>query len=242
MPFQQISPQSVISLFQTNLSEMILSGELQIGDRLPSESEIARKTGLSKSAVHQGIKELEKQGFIRIVPRKGLYVNDYARYGTIETLNALVNYHHNNLDLDTVRSILEFRGGNEGTAVALMIEHGQNKDLSQYRKWIEEIRRDEDPAQIEELLYQFHLQIGLDSQNTVIPMVINGFSTISRVFFRLWVDLMSREKVVQFLEDYTDAIEQGDLDQALLVYQKNKDDFLEHYQARFGSVYNRSSL
>lgn len=232
MPFQPISPQSVTSIFQNNLSEMIVSGELKIGDRLPPEAEMARQTGLSKSAVHQGIKELEKQGFVRIVPRKGLYVNDYRRYGTIETLKALVNYNHNNLDLDTVRSILEFRAGNEGTAVALMINRQQNKDLSQYRKWIEELKEMSDPEKMADLLYQFHLQIGIDSMNTVIPMVINGFSTISRVFFDLWIDLMDRTTIVTFLEDYLDAIEKGDLDQALQVYQTNADRFLEIYQTR----------
>lgn len=52
---------SVVHAFETR----ILSGELQVGDRLPSEAEIARMLNISTRSVREGLQVLETKGLVR---------------------------------------------------------------------------------------------------------------------------------------------------------------------------------
>lgn len=69
---------------------------------------------ISKSAVHIGIKNLERQGFLKIAPRHGTYVADYHESGNTDTPVALLRYRGNTLDKKTIKSILQFRKGRNG--------------------------------------------------------------------------------------------------------------------------------
>ena len=67
MKFKALVAPTIGELFDNTMQDMILSGELAIGEKLPTEQELAEELRISKSAVHQGIKRLERQGFLRIV-------------------------------------------------------------------------------------------------------------------------------------------------------------------------------
>lgn len=51
----------------------ILSGEYESGDHIP-ETEIAKKLGISRAPVREGIRELQNLGIIDFIPRRGNYV------------------------------------------------------------------------------------------------------------------------------------------------------------------------
>ena len=53
------------------MKKQILSGERKPGDRLPPERELAAQLGFSRGSVNQGMLDLARMGFLRIVPRKG---------------------------------------------------------------------------------------------------------------------------------------------------------------------------
>ena len=72
------------------LLEMILRGDLKIGDKLPSERQLAEMTKVSRSVVNSGIVELEECGFLTVKPRSGTYVADYRKAGNLDTLVLLL--------------------------------------------------------------------------------------------------------------------------------------------------------
>ena len=72
MTFKRIDAPSIKELFLSQLEEMILSGELEPGDRLPTERELADAMGISKTIVHEGIRELARTGFLDVASRKGV--------------------------------------------------------------------------------------------------------------------------------------------------------------------------
>lgn len=63
MAFKKIDAPSIKELFLTQMEETILSGELRPGDKLPSERELADTMDISKTVVHEGIRELSRRGF-----------------------------------------------------------------------------------------------------------------------------------------------------------------------------------
>ena len=92
MPFQKLVTPSLTDLFVSQMESMILSGELKPGEQLPTERELAARTDVSLAVVHSGITRLAEAGFLRVAPRKGVYVTDYLRTGNLETLNAILKY------------------------------------------------------------------------------------------------------------------------------------------------------
>lgn len=72
MPFQEISSPSLRKLFVQQLEGLILSGELRPGDRLPTERELADEMKISKTVVHEGLRELHQAGlFAGRIPQGG---------------------------------------------------------------------------------------------------------------------------------------------------------------------------
>ena len=107
MAFREIVAPTVKELFIQQLEGMILSGELRPGDRLPTERELADEIKISKTVVHEGLRELHRLGFLDIASRRGVTVADYAQTGSLETLMAIMDYHGGLPDEKTARSIVD---------------------------------------------------------------------------------------------------------------------------------------
>lgn len=78
--------------FLDRMLKEILSGQRNPGDRLPTESELAEQYGLRKTNVHLGLQELERLGFLRVVPRHATYVAPYWEQANLETLAAIMTH------------------------------------------------------------------------------------------------------------------------------------------------------
>ena len=93
MQFQKISTPSLKDLFVKELENKILSGELKVGDKLPSERELASSMQVSRAVVNAGIAELEQKGFLIIKPRIGTFVENFYKNGTLETFSSIMAAH-----------------------------------------------------------------------------------------------------------------------------------------------------
>lgn len=70
---KQFRHENLSSLVVDYLKNKILTGEYKEGDHI-LESNVARELGISRAPVREGIKELQNQGLIKFMPRKGNYV------------------------------------------------------------------------------------------------------------------------------------------------------------------------
>jgi DNA-binding GntR family transcriptional regulator len=71
--FATVSHTSLSSETAGALREAIMEGALEPGQRIV-ESAVAEHFGVSRAPVREAIMELQKQGLVRIVPRKGAFV------------------------------------------------------------------------------------------------------------------------------------------------------------------------
>ena len=133
MPFQEISSPSLRKLFVQQLEGLILSGELRPGDRLPTERELADEMNISKTVVHEGLRELHQLGFLQVESRKGVTVADYAQTGSLETLMAIMDYHGGLPDKKTASSILDLRYYLEAPALRQLAARHTPGDLAALR-------------------------------------------------------------------------------------------------------------
>ncbi|HYE82351.1 MAG TPA: GntR family transcriptional regulator [Clostridia bacterium] len=56
---------------------VILEGIYREGDHV-FETEVAKALGISRATIREGIKELEKEGILTIIPRKGTFITRYT--------------------------------------------------------------------------------------------------------------------------------------------------------------------
>lgn len=62
-----------------NLRQQIASGELTIGQQMPSETKLMRRYGMSRGTVRQGLTLLEAAGLVTAVHGKGRFVDVEGR-------------------------------------------------------------------------------------------------------------------------------------------------------------------
>lgn len=240
MEFEAISAPTINELFENRLQDMILSGELAIGEKLPTEQEMADAMHISKSTVHNGIKSLERKGFLRVTPRHGVHVANYPETGNLDTLVALLKRSGNRLDRQLVKSILQFRESVEGMAVRLLAAEHTTGHILRLRMYIDEFRKAAQGGaglrELAELLFDYHLYIALKSGNTVIPMVLNGFHDVSLAFWQMWIRQTGTEEAALFLERFTAFIAANDGDAAMALYRESAAAFMAGAFGDAGSI------
>lgn len=177
MDFKKLSAPTLKELFITELENMILSGELEIGSKLPSERELAASMQVSRAVVNSGIAEMEKKGFLVVKPRIGTFVEDYRRNGTLDTLVSIMNYNGGTLKKREIRSILEARIVLDTLAVKLTIQNATDEAIDSLKPFLTRLSvctRNEDASR---LAFDFHHELGFISGNTLLPLFFVSFKT-----------------------------------------------------------------
>ena len=166
---------SLTDLFVQQIENMILSGELAFGEQLPPARELAAKMGVSRTVVTAGLVELEKLGFVEIKARQGVYVCDYRRRGTMETLVAIMRYNGGALRQNEVRSLLETRDAMECMCMRLVVERSDTASLEALAPVLESIRTARDSDEAAENVFLFHHELAVLSGNVLMPLLYHSF-------------------------------------------------------------------
>lgn len=184
MEFQKISSPSLKELFVEQLEDMILSGKLKIGERLPPERQLAEQMQVSRAVVNGGLSQLEKCGFITVKPRSGTFVADYRKNGNIDTLVAIMKYRGGKIRNEEIRSILEVRLALDTLITKQTIETATNETIEKLSHQVE-IMKDGSISETVEAAYAFQHEIALASNNTLVPLIFQSFrSTIIAMWER----------------------------------------------------------
>ncbi len=197
LDFQTIRPPTLKELFMEQLLDMILRGDLKIGDRLPPERQLAEKTRVSRSVVNSGIAELEGCGFLTVKPRSGTYVADYRRNGNLDTLMLVLKYRGGRMRRDEIRSILEVRFALEGLALRQAVPTISDRTVEALRRELEVLQAPADIPQAVEAAYNFQHELALASGNTIVPLVFQSFRDIIYSMWERFCHLYGTEPLYQ---------------------------------------------
>lgn len=175
MEFKKLNAPSLKELFINQLETMILSDKLTVGEKLPSERELASSMQVSRAVVNSGIVELARKGFLVIKPRIGTFVADYRKNGTMETLISIMNYNGGILREAEIRSILELRIAFDSMAVKLCISKATNEELAKLKSFVEQMTDVSSPSVASELAFGFQHELAFLSGNTLLPLIFTSF-------------------------------------------------------------------
>ncbi|WP_313129151.1 FadR/GntR family transcriptional regulator [Anaerocolumna sp.] len=183
MEFQKISSPSLRDLFTEQLVHMILSGKLKIGEKLPTERQLAEAMQVSRSVVNNGISDLEKMGFLIVKPRSGTYVADYRRKGTIDTLLTIMKYNGGRIRNEEIRSIFEVRIALDTLAAQLCISRISDEEIQLLLEKIKQIQNAKTVSEATQAAFEFQHEFALSSKNTLIPLIFQSFKA---PIFTMW--------------------------------------------------------
>ncbi|MGB4269423.1 MAG: GntR family transcriptional regulator, partial [Spirochaetota bacterium] len=94
------------SMVVSQIIELISSGVLKPGDRLPSELEMTRRFGISRISLREAMKLLEAKGYIESQGRKGKYVKSVVDDAIKTPIEGLIQIDHKKIwELLEVRRI-----------------------------------------------------------------------------------------------------------------------------------------
>lgn len=212
-----LKAESLQDVFIARFEELILSGKFAIGEKLPSERELAMQLGVSRPVVHKGLVELAFKGLITMKPRVGAVVSDYRREGSLALLNSIFRYHQGALTPDLLRGLLDMRMLFEVEIAGKAAIHRENEHLEEMAEILSQER---DAASIDaeartRLDFRFHQQIALASGNPIYPLMLNSFEQVYlNLASQFYGDPEVHERVVSVHERLHRAIERKDVELA----------------------------
>jgi GntR family transcriptional regulator, transcriptional repressor for pyruvate dehydrogenase complex len=194
------------------IKEMILSGELGPGDRLPPEKELSERLGLSRSSMREAVKALEVIRVLDVRRGDGTFVTSLEPRLLLEAMSFVVDLHDDSsvLELFAVRRILE------PAAVALAAARIPEDAIRDLRDRIAAVG---DGTGVEGLVdhdLDFHRAIVAQAGNGYLSSLIDSLSGHT-VRARIWRGLTQRNSVDRTLAEHraiVDALERRDAELA----------------------------
>jgi DNA-binding FadR family transcriptional regulator len=92
MPLQlsPVSKKAISEAVAEQLRLVILRGDVEVGDRLPPERELAPSFGTNRNTLREAIRSLEAQGLVTVRQGDGVRVADFRRSGELSILPDLI--------------------------------------------------------------------------------------------------------------------------------------------------------
>ena len=196
----------------TKIKDMLISGELKAGDRLPPEKDLSERLGLSRSSMREAVKALELIRVLDVRRGDGTYVTSLEPQLLTEAMSFVVDLHQDTsiLELFEVRRILE---PGSAALAAQRISPAQQAELEATLTVVHE------DTSVEDLVAHdlaFHSLISKASGNAYLESLLEGLSSRT-VRARVWRGLTQDKAVSATLSEHAaiaDALARGDADLA----------------------------
>ncbi|MEQ8546486.1 MAG: FadR/GntR family transcriptional regulator [Cyclobacteriaceae bacterium] len=166
--FSQIEIESPADKIIGQIKELISSGQLNAGDRLPSERMLSDRLGVGRTHLREALRKLEFYGILKTHPQSGTVVAGMGLPALEGLITDMLSLHGNDF-----KSLVETRVILESNAAMLAAIHRTDEDLIELESALEahkkKVRNDESSVE-EDLL--FHLKIAEASKNSVLKSLM----------------------------------------------------------------------
>jgi GntR family transcriptional repressor for pyruvate dehydrogenase complex len=159
------------------IEQRIVSGELKVGDQLPSERELAEQFGVSRTAVREAIKALREKGLVEILVGRGTFIANGTPNVVRHTLDLLMK-------VDSAKGFLnlvELREIMEPDIAALAATRITDEYIAAMQEAMDKMEAAMD--NVEEFVeadLDFHLALAEATQNPIIPALLDPIIELMR--------------------------------------------------------------
>ncbi|ABR47043.1 GntR domain protein [Alkaliphilus metalliredigens QYMF] len=210
--FRPIKSTKVYEQVAEQIQDMIVNGELQKGDKLPSERHLAEELQVSRASIREALRALQIIGLIDVRQGEGSYINHSFEKCLFQPLSIMFM-----LQQSKPEEIIELRKIIEVEAAYLAAKRADDEEIEQLRSLIEQLKilKDLDDEETSVSVdKQFHYLIAKSSKNQLLVNVLNVIS-----------ELMDK-----FIKDARGMI---------LIREENKEVLINQHEAIFKGLENR---
>ncbi|MHB1783132.1 MAG: FadR/GntR family transcriptional regulator [Acidimicrobiales bacterium] len=118
------------------IKEMIVSGVLEPGDRLPKEDELAASLGLSRSSLREAVRALVLVRILDVRQGDGTYVTSLDAALLLDAVSFVIDFHRD----DSVLHFLEVRRLLEPAATAIVARSASSDQVARLHEILDEVR------------------------------------------------------------------------------------------------------
>lgn len=144
------------------IQKRIVSGEMSVGSKLPTEKELSDMYGVGRSTIREAVSVLSNIGLLRVMQGKGTFV--VSQYATNEPIAQRLK-RAQSCDLDEIRQILEMK-------IAEKAARKRTKaDIANIEMRLEEIAKANKTSDLEKSIdadIKFHTAIAQASHNEIL--------------------------------------------------------------------------
>ena len=133
------------------IKDAILEGEWKVGDKIPSETQLANMFQTSRPTVRVAIQKLNTMGLLETKVGAGTFVKnlDFSEY--LDTISDLIS------TPEMMNDVVEFRKTIETACIPLVIDRASNEELDGLRQLSNEYVQSIHIEKIDESVFQTHL-------------------------------------------------------------------------------------
>ena len=206
---------SAVDLVVDRITNEIISGELQPGDRLPTEPELSAKYGVGRNSVREAIKQLQAFGILYIRRADGTFVTESYQQPMLDPmLYSLILKKRDWNDFVQLRAVIDI-----GTLQVALENPEVGEIVPQLLEIVEKIgkemrKKEPDVDRILEMDLAFHRSIALTIHNPQIDTVTSYVARLTvpsrRETVRKWLDSNQIEEFLELHRQIADVIEKRD--------------------------------
>jgi DNA-binding FadR family transcriptional regulator len=179
------------------IKEMIVSGALRPGDRLPKESELAAELGLSRNSLREAVRALSLIRILDVRQGDGTYVTSLDPQLLLEALSFVVDFHRD----DTVLEFLAVRRILEPAATGLAAARITTDELDALQDKLDALGAQPSVEELVAADLEFHRGIVAAAGNSVLCSLLDGLSgPTTRA--RVWRGLTQEDAVSRTLLEH----------------------------------------
>jgi GntR family transcriptional repressor for pyruvate dehydrogenase complex len=154
------------------IKQMILSGRVRPGEKLPREADLAAELGLSRNSLREAVKALSLINVLDVRRGDGTYATSLAPSLLLEALSFIVDFHRD----DTVLEFLEVRRILEPAATSLAALRMPEQDKAELGRLLDSVTVDSPVDEFVATDLEFHKRIALGACNSVLASLVENMS------------------------------------------------------------------
>jgi DNA-binding FadR family transcriptional regulator len=179
------------------IKEMIVSGELRPGDRLPKEADLATRLGLSRNSLREAVRALSLVRVLDVRQGDGTYVTSLRPELLLDAMAFVVDFHRD----DSVLHLLEVRRILEPAASAMAAQVMSDDEIAELGALLDALDEEADIEKFIATDLEFHRRIAVGSGNPVLASLIDSLS-IPTARARMWRGLSQEGATVRTHEQH----------------------------------------
>ncbi len=197
MTFQPIKTKKIYEEIMEQIRRMITQGDLQPGDKLPAERELAETLGVSRTSVREALTALGALGLIEVRSGEGTFIRRSNDLETFEPLSVLLAVERNpGVQLMEVRRILETE------CAALAAKRATPADLEKIEAAFQTMKNADSIQAAVEADLRFHYTIAEATKNTVLLRIMNTVADLMHKDFRQDREALYAKLTGQVLDEH----------------------------------------